>query len=80
MFGPHEKMAHNGYHLAARRRINYIRLRNERILGASDSRRRCLHFLPYTHGAILVAMAFAALGDGASTLELLSMINPVNHA
>ena len=34
----------------------------------------------YTHGAIWVAMAFAALGDNERTWELLSMINPVNHA
>ncbi len=34
----------------------------------------------YTHGAIWAAMAFAALGDSERTWELLSMINPVNHA
>ncbi|BAL24316.1 GH36-type glycosyl hydrolase domain-containing protein [Azoarcus sp. KH32C] len=34
----------------------------------------------YTHGAIWAAMAFAALGDGAHAWELLTMINPVNHA
>jgi cellobiose phosphorylase len=34
----------------------------------------------YTHAAIWVVMAFAALGDGARAWELLSMINPVNHA
>jgi cellobiose phosphorylase len=34
----------------------------------------------YTHGAIWSAMAFAALGDSRRALELLSMINPVNHA
>ncbi len=34
----------------------------------------------YTHGAIWAAMAFAALGDSERMWELLSMINPVNHA
>lgn len=34
----------------------------------------------YTHGAIWAAMAFAEQGDRARTWELLSMINPVNHA
>ena len=34
----------------------------------------------YTHGAIWSAMAFAALGDSRRAWELLSMINPVNHA
>jgi cyclic beta-1,2-glucan synthetase len=34
----------------------------------------------YTHGAIWIAMAFAALGDGARAWELTTMINPVNHA
>jgi cyclic beta-1,2-glucan synthetase len=34
----------------------------------------------YTHGAIWSAMAFAALGDSTRAWELLSMINPVNHA
>jgi len=34
----------------------------------------------YTHGAIWSAMAFAALGDSKHAWELLSMINPVNHA
>ncbi|MGA8570846.1 MAG: glucoamylase family protein [Desulfobaccales bacterium] len=34
----------------------------------------------YTHAAIWVAMAFAALGDGGRAWELLAMINPVNHA
>jgi len=34
----------------------------------------------YTHGAIWAAMAFAALGDSRRAWELLSMINPVNHA
>jgi cellobiose phosphorylase len=34
----------------------------------------------YTHGAIWSAMAFAAMGDRARAWELMSMINPVNHA
>ena len=34
----------------------------------------------YTHGAIWTAMAFAALGDSARAWELMTMINPVNHA
>jgi cellobiose phosphorylase len=34
----------------------------------------------YTHGAIWAAMAFAALGDSRRAWELLTMINPVNHA
>jgi cellobiose phosphorylase len=34
----------------------------------------------YTHGAIWTAMAFAALGDSARAWELLTMINPANHA
>jgi cellobiose phosphorylase len=34
----------------------------------------------YTHAAIWAAMAFAALGDGARAWELLTMMNPVNHA
>ena len=33
----------------------------------------------YTHGAIWMAMAFAQLGDSRAW-ELMSMINPVNHA
>ncbi len=33
----------------------------------------------YTHAAIWVAMAFAALGDGNRAWELLDMINPLNH-
>ncbi|MCX5830020.1 MAG: cyclic beta 1-2 glucan synthetase [Deltaproteobacteria bacterium] len=33
----------------------------------------------YTHGAIWVAMAFAAMGDSRRAWELLAMINPVNH-
>jgi cellobiose phosphorylase len=34
----------------------------------------------YTHAAVWTAMAFAALGDSSRAWELLSMINPVNHA
>ncbi len=34
----------------------------------------------YTHAAIWVAMAFAALGDSRHAWELFAMINPVNHA
>jgi cellobiose phosphorylase len=33
----------------------------------------------YTHGAIWVAMAFAALGDRQRAWRLLTIINPVNH-
>ncbi|MCX6672690.1 MAG: cyclic beta 1-2 glucan synthetase [Methanothrix sp.] len=33
----------------------------------------------YTHAAIWVIMAFAALGDSTRAWELLSIINPVNH-
>ncbi|HUX92659.1 MAG TPA: glycosyl hydrolase family 65 protein, partial [Ignavibacteriaceae bacterium] len=34
----------------------------------------------YTHAAIWAAMAFASLGDSKKAWELLSIINPVNHA
>jgi cyclic beta-1,2-glucan synthetase len=34
----------------------------------------------YTHAAIWTAMAFAALQDRAKAWDLLSLINPVNHA
>ena len=34
----------------------------------------------YTHGAIWSAMAFAALGERERAWELMTMINPVNHA
>ncbi|MGA9031358.1 MAG: glucoamylase family protein [Sulfuricaulis sp.] len=34
----------------------------------------------YTHAAIWATMAFAALGDSRRAWELLTMINPVNHA
>ncbi|MBF0166812.1 MAG: cyclic beta 1-2 glucan synthetase [Alphaproteobacteria bacterium] len=33
----------------------------------------------YTHGAIWMAMAYAALGDAKRAWELASMINPTNH-
>ena len=33
----------------------------------------------YTHAAIWMIMAFAAMGDSTRAWELLSMINPVNH-
>jgi cyclic beta-1,2-glucan synthetase len=33
----------------------------------------------YTHAAIWVIMAFAAMGDSNRAWELLSIINPVNH-
>ncbi|HET9652906.1 MAG TPA: cyclic beta 1-2 glucan synthetase, partial [Usitatibacter sp.] len=34
----------------------------------------------YTHAAIWAAMAFAHIGDASRAWELLSIINPVNHA
>jgi cellobiose phosphorylase len=34
----------------------------------------------YTHAAIWAAMAFAKLGDSKNASEILTMINPVNHA
>jgi len=34
----------------------------------------------YTHAAIWLAMAFAKLGDSEKAYEILSMINPINHA
>ncbi len=34
----------------------------------------------YTHGAIWVAIAFAALGEGDKAGELFSILNPINHA
>ena len=34
----------------------------------------------YTHAAVWAAMAFAALGDRIRAWELLTMVNPVNHA
>jgi cellobiose phosphorylase len=33
----------------------------------------------YTHAAIWVIMAFAAMGDSTRAWELLSIINPINH-
>jgi cellobiose phosphorylase len=33
----------------------------------------------YTHAAVWMVMAFAALGDQKRTWELLQMINPINH-
>jgi cellobiose phosphorylase len=34
----------------------------------------------YTHAAIWLAMAFSKLGDSEKAYEILSMINPINHA
>jgi cyclic beta-1,2-glucan synthetase len=34
----------------------------------------------YTHGAMWSAFAFAKLGDGDRAFELLSLLNPINHA
>jgi cyclic beta-1,2-glucan glucanotransferase len=34
----------------------------------------------YTHAAVWTAIAFAALGDGDTAVELLAMLNPINHA
>jgi cyclic beta-1,2-glucan synthetase len=34
----------------------------------------------YTHAAIWSAMAFGALGDGDKAAELMTMLNPINHA
>ena len=34
----------------------------------------------YTHGAIWAALAFAMQGEGDQASELLSMLNPINHA
>jgi cyclic beta-1,2-glucan synthetase len=34
----------------------------------------------YTHGAVWSALAFAKLGDGDRAHELLSLLNPINHA
>ncbi|HEX3809280.1 MAG TPA: glucoamylase family protein [Rhizomicrobium sp.] len=34
----------------------------------------------YTHGAAWAALAFAMLGDGDRCAELLSILNPINHA
>jgi cyclic beta-1,2-glucan synthetase len=34
----------------------------------------------YTHAAVWAALAFAKLGDGDRAFELLSLLNPINHA
>ena len=34
----------------------------------------------YTHASVWVAMAFARMGDGARAVEVLQMLNPVEHA
>jgi len=34
----------------------------------------------YTHAAVWTAIAFAALGDGDTAVELLAMLNPINRA
>jgi cellobiose phosphorylase len=34
----------------------------------------------YTHAALWVAMAYARLGEGARAVELLQMLNPIEHA
>jgi cyclic beta-1,2-glucan synthetase len=34
----------------------------------------------YTHAAVWTAIAFAALGDGDRAVEILAMLNPINHA
>jgi len=34
----------------------------------------------YTHGALWTALAFAKLGDGEKAVELLQLLNPVEHA
>ncbi len=34
----------------------------------------------YTHAAVWSVIAFAALGDGDKAVELLAMLNPINHA
>jgi cellobiose phosphorylase len=34
----------------------------------------------YTHAALWVAMAFARLGNGARAVEILQMLNPIEHA
>jgi cyclic beta-1,2-glucan synthetase len=34
----------------------------------------------YTHAALWVAMAFARLGDGARAVEVLQMLNPIEHS
>jgi cellobiose phosphorylase len=34
----------------------------------------------YTHAAVWVAMAFARMGDGGSAVEVLQMLNPIEHS
>jgi cyclic beta-1,2-glucan synthetase len=34
----------------------------------------------YTHAALWVAMAFARMGDGARAIEIMQMLNPIEHA
>ena len=34
----------------------------------------------YTHAAMWTTLAFALMGDGDRTAELLSLLNPINHA
>ena len=34
----------------------------------------------YTHGALWVVMAYAIMGDGDEALNLLDLLNPINHA
>jgi cellobiose phosphorylase len=34
----------------------------------------------YTHAALWVAMAFARMGDGRRAVEILQMLNPIEHA
>jgi cyclic beta-1,2-glucan synthetase len=34
----------------------------------------------YTHAALWVAMAFARMGDGARAVEVLQMLNPIEHS
>jgi cellobiose phosphorylase len=34
----------------------------------------------YTHAALWVAMAFARMGDGSRAVEVLQMLNPIEHA
>jgi cyclic beta-1,2-glucan synthetase len=34
----------------------------------------------YTHAAVWVAMAFARMGDGGRAVEVLQMLNPIEHA
>lgn len=34
----------------------------------------------YTHAAVWVAMAFASIGEGEKAIELLNLLNPINHS